>query len=53
MGHRSRAMQMGLDGADWQGKPVIAINTATYWHALRANGIKDRMSGFGQLLESH
>lgn len=25
MGHRSRAMQMGLDGADWQGKPVIAI----------------------------
>ncbi|WP_238367432.1 L-arabinonate dehydratase [Mesobacterium pallidum] len=25
MGHRSRAMQMGLDGADWEGKPVIAI----------------------------
>ena len=25
MGHRSRAMQMGLDGADWDGKPVIAI----------------------------
>lgn len=25
MGHRSRAMQMGLDSADWQGKPVIAI----------------------------
>ena len=25
MGHRSRAMQMGLDGADWDGKPIIAI----------------------------
>jgi dihydroxy-acid dehydratase len=25
MGHRSRAMQMGMDGADWEGKPVIAI----------------------------
>ena len=25
MGHRSRAMQMGLDRADWEGKPVIAI----------------------------
>jgi len=25
MGHRSRAMQMGLDEADWAGKPVIAI----------------------------
>src|SRR5215510_8460892 len=22
----------------WLGKPVIAINTATYWHALRHNG---------------
>jgi maleate isomerase len=35
----------------WLGKPVIAINTATYWHALRANGIQDRMRGFGALLE--
>jgi len=24
-GHRSRAMQMGYDHADWQGRPVIAI----------------------------
>ncbi len=32
------------------GKPVIAINTATYWHALRANGIDDQMMGFGRLL---
>jgi maleate isomerase len=35
----------------WLGKPVIAINTATYWHALRANGIRDPISGFGRLLE--
>ena len=35
----------------WLGKPVIAINTATYWHALRANGITDRKEGFGRLLE--
>ena len=34
----------------WLGKPVIAINTATYWHALRANGIKDQRAGFGRLL---
>ncbi|MFC4667354.1 L-arabinonate dehydratase [Seohaeicola nanhaiensis] len=25
MGHRSRAMQMGWSGEDWDGKPVIAI----------------------------
>jgi maleate isomerase len=35
----------------WLGKPVIAINTATYWHALRQNGITDRVQGFGRLLE--
>jgi maleate isomerase len=35
------------------GKPVIAINTATYWHALRACGITDRRAGFGSLLEHH
>jgi maleate isomerase len=32
------------------GKPVVAINTATYWHALRACGIADRTEGFGRLL---
>jgi maleate isomerase len=35
----------------WLGKPVIAINTATYWHALRACGLNDRIEGFGRLLE--
>lgn len=37
----------------WLGKPVIAINTATYWHALRTVGITDRMSGYGRLLSEH
>ena len=32
------------------GKPVIAINTATYWHGLRACGIDDRVQGLGRLL---
>lgn len=31
-------------------KPVIAINAATYWHALRQFGIEDRLPGFGRLL---
>jgi maleate isomerase len=35
----------------WLGKPVIAINTATYWHALRQNGITDKIAGLGRLLE--
>jgi maleate isomerase len=37
----------------WLGIPVIAINVATYWSALRANGIADRMRGFGALLSEH
>lgn len=35
------------------GKPVIAINTATVWHAYRTHGIADQMKGFGCLLEKH
>ncbi|MGI4952784.1 MAG: maleate cis-trans isomerase family protein [Janthinobacterium lividum] len=35
----------------WLGKPVIAINTAIYWHALRTAGIPDAVAGFGPLLE--
>jgi maleate isomerase len=37
----------------WLGKPVIAINTATYWHALRQYGIKDKVQGWGSLLAEH
>ena len=37
----------------WLGIPVIAINVATYWSALRANGIDDRIRGFGALLSEH
>ena len=37
----------------WLGKPVIAINTATYWYALRQYGIRDRIQGFGSLLAEH
>lgn len=33
------------------GKPVIAINAATWWHALRSRGIEDRIHGKGSLLE--
>jgi maleate isomerase len=34
----------------WLEKPVIAINTATYWHALRTIGIEDKIEGLGRLL---
>ena len=34
----------------WLNKPVISINVATYWHALRMNGITDKLYGFTQLM---
>lgn len=37
----------------WLDKPVIAINTATYWYALRQNGIEDKVHGLGRLLEEY
>lgn len=37
----------------WLKRPVVAINTAIYWHALRESGITDRVAGFGALLEKH
>jgi maleate isomerase len=37
----------------WLGKPVVSNNVALYWHALRQNGITDRVRGFGSLLAEH
>ena len=34
-------------------KPVIPINVATAWHALRATGVSDRVEGLGRLLAEH
>ena len=35
------------------GKPVIPINVATIWHALRACGVGDKFEGMGWLLERY
>jgi len=37
----------------WFDKPVIAINAATWWMALRDNGVTDQLNGFGSLLRDH
>tara|TARA_B100000959_G_scaffold231441_1_gene247890 strand:- start:10997 stop:11728 length:732 start_codon:yes stop_codon:yes gene_type:complete len=42
--------QLAGEAERWLGKPVIAINTALYWHALRQNSIDDKISGWGRLL---
>ena len=45
--------RQAADAERWLEKPVIAVNTATYWHALRTAGIADAVHGYGSLLERH
>jgi maleate isomerase len=45
--------QVAAHGEFWLDKPVLAINTATYWYALRTNGITSKVEGFGSLLRDH
>jgi maleate isomerase len=44
-------LRLAAEAERWFDKPVVAINAATWWHALRANQIADKVYGFGRLLE--
>jgi maleate isomerase len=46
-------LRLAAEAERWLGKPVIAINAATFWYALRENGIIDQVRGFGRLLAEH
>ncbi|MFL1464155.1 arylmalonate decarboxylase [Roseococcus sp. DSY-14] len=46
-------VRLAAEAERWLGKPVLAINATTWWHALREHGIPDRVAGFGRLLERH
>jgi maleate isomerase len=37
----------------WLRKPIIAVNAAMLWHALRSHNINDRLYGFGSILRIH
>jgi maleate isomerase len=47
MGRFAAVAEQWLDG------PVICVNVATYWHALRVNGITDKVEGYGALMERY
>ncbi len=46
-------LRLADEAERWMGKPVIAINAATWWHALRSNDVRDRFEGCGSLLRLH
>jgi maleate isomerase len=37
----------------WLEKPVLPINVATAWHALRSCGVRDQNDHLGRLFEEH
>jgi maleate isomerase len=41
---------VAVEAENWLNKPVLAINTVSYWHALRTNGINDKIYREGRLL---
>jgi maleate isomerase len=41
---------VAIEAERWLGKPVLAINTVAYWHALRTCGIDDRLHGVGRIM---
>jgi maleate isomerase len=45
--------KVAAEAEHWLDKPVLAVNTCTYWHALRTNGVEDKIEGFGSLLSEH
>lgn len=50
VGTNLRLASLAAEAERWLEKPVIAINTALYWYALREMGIKDRSQQWGTLL---
>jgi len=53
VGTNLSCMRLCAEAERWLGKPVIAINPLSYWHALRTLGLEDRIEGYGSLLASH
>jgi maleate isomerase len=45
------AGSVSAEAERWLGKPVLAVNVVSYWHAIRACGIEDRVHGYGRILE--
>ena len=49
-GTNVNTVRLADEAERWLGKPVITYNAATWWMALRENGIEDKLYGFGRLL---
>ena len=53
VGTNLAGMAVAAEAERWLGKPVLSMNAITYWHALRALGVTDRIVGHGRILEEY
>ena len=53
VGTNSAMIRLVADMERRLGKPVLAVNTVTYWAGLRSLGITDKLPGFGRLAETY
>ncbi len=44
-------VRLAAEAERWLHKPVVAINAATWWMALRDNDINDKLYGYGRMFE--
>jgi maleate isomerase len=45
------AARVAAQAECWMGRPVLAVNVVSFWHAIRQTGIDDRILGHGRILE--
>ena len=43
--------RVAAEAERWLGKPVLAVNVVSYWHAVRQCGVEDHVFGHGRILE--
>ncbi len=53
VGTNLACVAVAAEAERWLEKPVIAINSATYWYSLRDAGIMDKVQGHGRLLSDY
>lgn len=53
VGTNLSAVRLADSAEHWLGVPMIAINAAIWWSALRRAGLPDVLEGFGPLLAHH
>jgi maleate isomerase len=53
LGTDLKTAAVAAQAEDWLGLPVLAVNTTTWWHTLRAAGSNARLPGWGALLRDH